>query len=202
MPILSSKSQAMPASPIRKLVPYAEGAKKRGTKVYHLNIGQPDIETPISARDAIHVSDIPVLAYSHSAGQESLRKGFIDYYNKLGFNLNLSNIIVTTGGSEALLFAFGSIMDDGDEVIIPAYTYAATALAVIHVGATPIMVDVEDDFNISLKSIENAITDKTKAVLPVDIAGWPCDYDELNTLVESKKYHDEEVAEKGAPKKV
>jgi dTDP-4-amino-4,6-dideoxygalactose transaminase len=110
---------------------------------------------------------------------EELVSEYTKVPNALGVNSATSGLMLS-------LKWFG--IGEGDEVIIPAYTYAATALAVIHVGATPIMVDVEDDFNISLKSIENAITDKTKAVLPVDIAGWPCDYDELNTLVESKKY--------------
>ena len=95
----------MPSSPIRKLAPFAEQAKKNGIKIYHLNIGQPDIETPISARQAITHADVKVLSYSHSAGFESLRKGFLAYYKNLGFNLTLGNIIVTTGGSEALLFA-------------------------------------------------------------------------------------------------
>lgn len=158
----------MPESPIRKLVPFAEAAIASGKTVYHLNIGQPDIETPISARDAIHVSDVPVLAYSHSAGQESLRKGFIDYYNKLGFNLNLSNIIVTTGGSEALLFAFGSIMDDGDEVIIPEPFYANYNSFAIASGVkvVPVISSITDGFALPpIEEFEKLITPKTKAIL-------------------------------------
>ncbi len=116
MPHISSKGQAMPESPIRKLVPYAEAAVAKGKRVFYLNIGQPDIKTPEVARAAIENSHVDVLAYSHSAGFETLRKGLLGYYASKDINLELSNVLVTTGGSEALLFAFGSIMDDGDEV--------------------------------------------------------------------------------------
>ena len=103
----------MPASPIRKLVPYAEAAKKRGTKVYHLNIGQPDIETPPQCLDAVRHSDFKVLEYSHSAGNESYRKKLVQYYKTVGINVTAEQIIITTGGSEAIIFCFMPCMDTG-----------------------------------------------------------------------------------------
>jgi aspartate aminotransferase len=188
MPRISAKGKKMPESPIRKLVPFAEAAIASGKTVYHLNIGQPDIETPISARDAIHVSDIPVLAYSHSAGQESLRKGFIGYYNKLGFNLNLGDIIVTTGGSEALLFAFGSIMDDGDEVIIPEPFYANyNSFAIASgVNVVPVVSSIKNGFALPpIEEFEKLITPKTKAILicnPGNPTGYLYSKEELEKL--------------------
>jgi len=196
MPKISSKGKNMPESPIRKLVPFAEAAFAKGRTVYHLNIGQPDIETPISARSAIHVSDIPVLAYSHSAGQESLRKGFINYYNKLGFNLNLSNIIVTTGGSEALLFAFGSIMDDGDEVIIPEPFYANYNSFAIASGVkvVPVVSSIKNGFALPpIEEFEKLITPKTKAILicnPGNPTGYLYSKEELEKLKSIVLEHD------------
>src|SRR5450432_4782211 len=124
MPTISQRGQEMPASPIRKLVPYAEAAKKRGTRVYHLNIGQPDIATPEQILDAVRNSDFKVLEYSHSAGNESYRKKLVKYYARVGVNVSSDQIIITTGGSEAILFGFMSCMDAGDEVIIPEPFYA------------------------------------------------------------------------------
>src|SRR5690242_9894292 len=121
---ISHRGQQMPASPIRKLVPYAEAAKKRGVKVYHLNIGQPDIETPKMALDAVRHFDFKVLEYSHSAGNESYRKKLAAYYKRAGMEVDYQQIIVTTGGSEAILFAFMNCLDAGDEVIIPEPFYA------------------------------------------------------------------------------
>ena len=118
---ISQRGQQMPASPIRKLVPFAEGAKKRGIKVYHLNIGQPDIETPKMALDAVRHFDFKVLEYSHSAGNESYRRKLATYYKRNGIDVDYQQIIVTTGGSEAILFGFMSCLDAGDEVIIPEY---------------------------------------------------------------------------------
>jgi len=114
----------MPSSPIRKLVPFAEAAKKRGTKIYHLNIGQPDIETPPEILNAVRHFDGKVLEYSHSAGNESYRRKLVQYYKKAGIEIDYSQIIVTTGGSEAILFGFMSCLDPGDEVIIPEPFYA------------------------------------------------------------------------------
>src|SRR6187402_3288659 len=121
---IRKRGQIMPASPIRKLVPYADAAKARGTKVYHLNIGQPDIETPPSILDAVRHTDMKVLEYSHSAGFESYRKKLVEYYERNGINVNHNQIIVTTGGSEAIAFAIMSCMDPGDEIIIPEPFYA------------------------------------------------------------------------------
>ena len=196
MPQISLKGKRMPESPIRKLVPFAESAIAKGRTVYHLNIGQPDIETPISARDAIHVSDIPVLAYSHSAGQESLRRGFINYYNNLGFNLDLSNIIVTTGGSEALLFAFGSIMDDEDEVIIPEPFYANYNSFAIASGVkvVPVKSSINDGFALPpIEAFEKLITAKTKAIMicnPGNPTGYLYSRAELEKLKEIVLKHD------------
>src|SRR5262245_29918841 len=114
MPSISQKGRAMPASPIRKLVPFAEAAKKRGTKVLHLNIGQPDIETPQVVRDHMKALDLRVVEYSHSAGIESYRKGLAGYYREHGIAVESDQILVTTGGSEALLFGFMSCFDPGD----------------------------------------------------------------------------------------
>src|SRR5690348_4096339 len=124
MPQVSNRGHHMPASPIRRLVPYAEAAKKKGVTVYHLNIGQPDIETPEPILDAVRHADFKVLEYSHSAGNESYRRKLVQYYKKNGIEVDHTQIIVTTGGSEAILFGFMACMDPGDEVIIPEPFYA------------------------------------------------------------------------------
>src|SRR5688572_2477711 len=121
---ISNRGQHMPASPIRKLVPYAEAAKKKGIKVYHLNIGQPDIETPPAILDAVRNADIKVLEYSHSAGNESYRRKLVQYYKKAGIDVTHEQIIITTGGSEAIMFGFFCCLNPGDEVIIPEPFYA------------------------------------------------------------------------------
>lgn len=119
MPTISNKGREIPSSPIRKLVPFSDAAKGRGVHVYHLNIGQPDIETPKGARDAVKNADIPVIAYTHSAGILSYRQKLAQYYHSVGIDITPDEIIITTGGSEGLLFAFNSCMDPGDEIIIP-----------------------------------------------------------------------------------
>src|SRR5688572_3713427 len=121
---ISHRGEHMPPSPIRKLVPYAEAAKKKGIKVYHLNIGQPDIETPPAILDAVRKADFKVLEYSHSAGNESYRRKLVKYYKKVGIEVDHNQIMITTGGSEAILFGFMSCLDAGDEVIIPEPFYA------------------------------------------------------------------------------
>src|SRR6185369_13089512 len=121
---ISNRGQHMPASPIRKLVPYAEAAKKKGIKVYHLNIGQPDIETPPAIMDAVRHADIKVLEYSHSAGNESYRRKLVQYYKKVGIDINYNQIMITTGGSEAIMFGFLTCLNPSDEVIIPEPFYA------------------------------------------------------------------------------
>src|SRR5450432_586360 len=124
MPTISKRGQEMPASPIRKLVPFAESAKKRGIKVYHLNIGQPDIETPHSALEAVRNFPFKVLEYSHSGGNESYRRKLVKYYASKGIDINYHQIIITTGGSEAILFGFLGCLDAENKVIIPEQFYA------------------------------------------------------------------------------
>ena len=150
MPVLSTKSMAMPASPIRKLVPFAEDAKKRGTTVHHLNIGQPDIETPKIVRDKLNNLDIEVIEYSHSAGFLSYREGLAKYYGNIGINLDPDKeIMITTGGSEALTFAFQCCFEPGDEIIIPEPFYAnyngfATTCGI---KVVPVTAKIENGFN-------------------------------------------------------
>ena len=121
---ISNKGKLMPESPIRKLVPFAEKAKSNGVKVHHLNIGQPDIQSPISSLDAIRSFNSKVIEYSHSAGFETYRRGLANYYNNIGINVSYSDLMITTGGSEALLFGLNSCLDPGDEIIIPEPFYA------------------------------------------------------------------------------
>ena len=158
----------MPASPIRKLVPYAEAAKKRGTKVYHLNIGQPDIETPPQCLDAVRHSDFKVLEYSHSAGNESYRRKLVQYYKTVGIDVTHEQIIITTGGSEAIIFGFMACMDAGDEVIIPEPFYANYNGFAVEAGVTvkPIMSSIETGFALPpIEEFEKAITSKTKGIV-------------------------------------
>ena len=168
MPKLSQKGIDMPASPIRKLVPFAETAKKKGNKVYHLNIGQPDIHTPKVAMDAIRNIDVKVLEYSHSAGNESYRRKLAKYYQDINIDVDHTEIIITTGGSEALLFAFNSCLDPGDEVIIPEPFYANYNSFAISAGVVvkPITSNLEDGFALpSISEFEKLITEKTKGIV-------------------------------------
>ena len=165
---ISNRGNAMPASPIRKLVPYAEAAKKRGTTVYHLNIGQPDIETPKLIRDAIHNADFTILEYTHSAGLESYRKKLVQYYKGVGINIDYNQIIITTGGSEAILFGFMACLDPGDEVIIPEPFYANYNGFAIAAGinVVPITSHIQDGFALPpIEEFEQKITSKTKAIV-------------------------------------
>ncbi len=165
---ISHRGQQMPPSPIRKLVPYAEAAKKRGTKVFHLNIGQPDIETPEQILDAVRNSDFKVLEYSHSAGNESYRKKLVEYYSKVGIQVTADQIIVTTGGSEAILFGLMACMDAGDEVIIPEPFYANYNGFAVEAGVIvkPITSSIESGFALPpIEEFEKMITPKTKAIL-------------------------------------
>jgi len=165
---ISNRGQQMPASPIRKLVPYAEAAKKKGTKVYHLNIGQPDIETPPQCLDAVRHSDFKVLEYSHSAGNESYRKKLVQYYKTVGIDVTHEQIIITTGGSEAIIFGFMACMDAGDEVIIPEPFYANYNGFAVEAGVIvkPIMSSIETGFALPpIEEFEKAITSKTKAIV-------------------------------------
>ncbi len=196
MPKISLKGQQMPESPIRKLVPYAEEAKKRGRKVYHLNIGQPDIETPEVALNAVRNYDHKVIEYSHSAGMLSLRKRLTDYYKTVNIDVTPDQIIVGTGASEALLFAFQSIMDPGDEVIIPEPFYANYNGFATNAGikVKPIMSDIETGFALPpMEAFEQAITDKTKAILvcnPNNPTGYLYSKEELETLRDLVKKYD------------
>ena len=186
----------MPESPIRKLVPYAEQAKKDGKKVYHLNIGQPDIETPQVALDAVKNFSKQVVEYSHSAGFESYRKGLASYYQSLDINISYDELMITTGGSEALLFALNSCLDSGDEVIIPEPFYANyngfSASAGIKVK--PISTSINNGFALPpIEEFEKLITNKTKAILicnPGNPTGYLYSLEELETLRDLVKKHD------------
>ena len=165
---ISKRGHDMPASPIRKLVPFAEAAKKNGTQVYHLNIGQPDIETPKACLDAVKNSSLQVLEYSHSAGNESYRKKLVQYYAKNNIDVTQHDIIITTGGSEAILFGFMACLDAGDEVIIPEPFYANyNGFAVqADVKVIPIGSKIETGFALPpIEDFEKAITPKTKAIV-------------------------------------
>ncbi|EAZ96056.1 aspartate aminotransferase [Flavobacteria bacterium BAL38] len=196
MPKVSVKGQQMPESPIRKLVPYAEIAKKKGNKVYHLNIGQPDIKTPESALQAVKNADIKVLEYSHSAGFESYRTKLSQYYKNQGLPIDTQDIIITTGGSEALLFAMGSTMDVDDEIIIPEPFYAnyngfSTASGV---KVVPVISGIETGFALPpIEAFEKLITPKTKAILicnPGNPTGYLYSQEEILKLAEIVKKHD------------
>ncbi len=168
MPDISQRGLQMPASPIRKLVPYAEAAKKRGIKVYHLNIGQPDIKTPEVAINAIRSYNGKVIEYSHSAGNESYRKALAEKYCKNGIEVDYNQILITTGGSEAILFSMFTCLNPGDEIIIPEpfYTnYNAFALTA-GIVVKPITSTIENGFALPPISVfEKSITSKTKAIM-------------------------------------
>lgn len=196
MPRLSDKAVHMPASPIRKLVPFAETAKKQGKTVIHLNIGQPDIETPEVSREAIKNADIQVLAYSHSAGFESYRKGLAAYYVKNGINVTFEDILVTTGGSEALIFGFMSCLNPGDEIIIPEPFYANYNGFAVTAGVkiVPVTANISDGFALPpVEEFEKKITSKTKAILicnPGNPTGYLYSKEELEKLSGIVKKHD------------
>ena len=186
----------MPPSPIRKLVPYAEAAKKKGVKVFHLNIGQPDIETPKMVLDAVRNSDFKVLEYSHSAGNESYRKKLVEYYQRVGIEVTPGQIIVTTGGSEAILFSFMTCLDAGDEVIIPEPFYANYNGFAMEAGVTvvPITAHIDNGFALPpIEDFEKAITPKTKAIVlcnPNNPTGYLYSAAEMETLKEIVLKHD------------
>lgn len=186
----------MPESPIRKLVPFAEEANKRGKKVYYLNIGQPDIKTPTLALDAVKIHSLDILAYSRSEGSEEYRKKIAKYYKNNAIEVTHNDIIVTTGGSEALLFAFGSIMDEGDEIIIPEPFYAnyngfSTASSI---NVVPVISKIENNFALPpIEEFEKLITPKTKAILicnPGNPTGYMYSKEEIKKLASIVKKHD------------
>ncbi|MFH0843583.1 MAG: pyridoxal phosphate-dependent aminotransferase [Bacteroidota bacterium] len=196
MPTISEKGKAMPASPIRKLVPFAEEAKCRGMKVYHLNIGQPDIPTPEVALNAMRKLDQKVIEYSHSAGNESYRRKLAGYYNNIGIDIDHTEIIITTGGSEAILFAFNSCMNPGDEVITPEPFYAnyngfATSAGV---KIIPVTSYIKYDFALPpIPEIEKKITLRTKGIIianPNNPTGYLYSGDELMQIRDIVRKHD------------
>ena len=195
MPDISQKGKLMPESPIRKLVPYSEAAYKNGKKVYHLNIGQPDIKTPEIALEAISNHTIDVLAYARSEGSEGYRKKLADYYKKHHIDVTHHQIIATTGGSEALLFTFGSIMDADDEVIIPEPFYANyNGFSVASgVKVVPVISKIENNFALPpIEEFEKLITSKTKAILicnPGNPTGYLYSKEEIQQLSAIVKKH-------------
>jgi aspartate aminotransferase len=196
MPGLSKKGKAMPESPIRKLVPYAEEAERQGKKVFYLNIGQPDIKTPEVALEAIRNYDEEVVAYSHSAGNESYRRKLAGYYQNLGLDVSLEDLLITTGGSEALLFAFMSCFDEGEELIVPEPYYAnyngfSTAAAVT---VKPIVSDIRSGFALpQVEAFEEAINEKTKGILvcnPGNPTGYLYSREEIEQLGDLARKYD------------
>ncbi len=186
----------MPQSPIRKLMPYAEKAYTQGKTVYHLNIGQPDIKTPQIALDAVKIHSLEILSYTRSEGSEDYRRKIANYYIKKDIHVKHDDIIVTTGGSEALLFTFGSVMDVGDEVIIPEPFYAnyngfSTASGI---NVVPVISKIEDNFALPpIEEFEKLITPKTKAILicnPGNPTGYLYSKEEIQKLADIVRKHD------------
>jgi aspartate aminotransferase len=190
MPSISTKGQFMPASPIRKLTPFAEKAKQEGKKVYHLNIGQPDIETPEGMLNAVKNIDFKVWAYTASEGTLSYRKKLTEYYNKLNYNIAPENIIVTTGGSEAIMIAMMTCLNPGDEVIIPEPFYANYNgfACQSDIVVKPILSYIDNGFALpAISEFEKLITDKTKAIIicnPNNPTGYLYSEEELQALKE------------------
>jgi aspartate aminotransferase len=185
---ISERGRLMPPSPIRKLVPYAEAAKRKGVHVYHLNIGQPDVETPPAIINAVKNADIRVLEYSHSAGNESYRKKLVNYYKKVGIDVSHEEMIITTGGSEAILFGFLTCLNPGDEVIIPEPYYANYNGFAVAAGVTvvPVTSHIENGFALPpISDFEKIITPKTKAIVvcsPNNPTGYLYSMQEMEAL--------------------
>ena len=196
MPKISNKAQGMPESPIRKLVPYAEEAKKKGKRVYHLNIGQPDIPTPEVALEAVKNTDMKVVEYTHSAGNESYRRKLATYYQNLGIDIDHNDMLITTGGSEAVQFSFLTCLNRGDEVIIPEPFYANYNGFAIAAGVEvkPVTSSIESDFALpSIEKFEELITEKTKGIVicnPNNPTGYLYSEDEMQKLKTLVERHD------------
>lgn len=188
MPQISVRGQEMPASPIRRLVPFAEAAKKKGIKVYHLNIGQPDIETPPAIIEAVRHSEFKVLEYSHSAGNESYRRKLVEYYRRYAIDLHYDDIIITTGGSEAILFSFFACLDPGDEVITTEPFYANYNGFALEAGVLikPVTASISNGFALPpVELFEQAITSRTRAIIichPNNPTGYLYTREELERL--------------------
>ena len=196
MPKLSERAEQMPASPIRRLVPYADAAKARGIKVYHLNIGQPDIETPECAREAVREAGAKVVSYSNSAGNLSFREGLVKYYAGVGISLKASDMIVTNGGSEAITIALAACLNPGDEIIIPEPFYANYNGFAEQNGVKVVSVpsDIRSDFALpSMEEFEKRITPRTKAIMvcnPNNPTGYLYTEAEVRQLGAIAKKHD------------
>lgn len=196
MPSISDRGISMPESPIRKLVPFAEAAKARGLEVYHLNIGQPDIESPAVALDKIRNLSDKVIEYSHSAGNESYRNGLAAYYQSVGIDVSHEEILVTTAGSEAIIFGLMSCLNPGDEVIIPEpfYTNYNGFATMSGVKVSPITAQIDDGFSLpSIEEFEKSITENTKAIMlcnPNNPTGYLYSQNELESLRELVLKHD------------
>lgn len=192
---ISKRGQEMPSSPIRKLVPFAEAAVQRGLKVYHLNIGQPDIETPQIMLDAVRKSDFKILEYGHSAGNESYRKKLVKYYDSVGITVDYQQIVITTGGSEAILFGFMACLDYGDEVLIPEPFYANYHGFAAEAGVNVVTVTSTIDNGFALppvSELEKKLTPRTKAIVicnPNNPTGYVYSKEEMEQLGELVKKH-------------
>ncbi|PQL93268.1 pyridoxal phosphate-dependent aminotransferase [Apibacter adventoris] len=196
MPKTSQRGQLMPESPIRKLVPLADKAKSKGIKVYHLNIGQPDIQTPKVALNALHTIDRKILEYSPSDGIKSLKSKLADYYHRFNIDVNENDIIVTTGGSEAVNFAFMSCLDPGDEIIVPEPAYANYTAFAIAAGAIikSVVSTIEEGFALpSIERFEDLITPRTKGIMicnPNNPTGYLYTQSEMNQIRDLVKKYD------------
>lgn len=196
MPRISQRAEEMPASPIRKLVPLAEAAKARGTKIYHLNIGQPDVHTPQVGLDALKHIDRKVLEYSPSDGYRSLREKLVGYYDQYQIKLTADDIIITTGGSEAVLFAFMSCLNPGDEIIVPEPAYANYMAFAISAGAVirPVISTIEDGFSLpGIEAFERLINERTRGILicnPNNPTGYLYTRKEMNQIRDLVKKYD------------
>jgi aspartate aminotransferase len=196
MPSISEKGRAMPTSPIRKLAPYAEAAKRKGIKVYHLNIGQPDIPTPDVAMNAIRNLDVKVIEYSHSAGNESYRRKLAGFYRKIGINIDYTDILITTGGSEAVLFALMTCVNPGEEIITPEPFYANYNGFAVTAGIKiiPVTSSINNNFALPpIDEVERNISPKTKGIIicnPNNPTGYLYSREELYRLRDLVKKHD------------